>query len=145
MNALLLAAGYATRLYPLTLHAPKPLLPVAGKPIAQYLVEQLAEIPAVRRLLVVTNHRFAGHFQEWASRAPSRFAIEVVDDQTETNETRLGAIGDVSYVLAQHPELGDEPLLVLGGDNLLDRQRGEPDDATVMPGRSVSLGIRAKF
>jgi glucose-1-phosphate thymidylyltransferase len=120
MNALLLAAGYATRLYPLTLNTPKPLLPVAGKPIAQYMVDQLDAIPAVDRLLVVTNHRFAANFHDWAATAPSRFTIEVVDDQTDTNDTRLGAIGDIAYVLQQHPALAAEPLFVLGGDNLLD-------------------------
>ncbi|HEV2126425.1 MAG TPA: sugar phosphate nucleotidyltransferase, partial [Chloroflexota bacterium] len=122
MNALLLAAGYATRLYPLTLHTPKPLLPVAGKPIADYMVEQLAAIPEIQRLLVVTNHRFAGDFREWALRAPSRFRIEVVDDGTDTNETRLGAIGDIDFTLKRHPELASEPLFVLGGDNLVDFQ-----------------------
>jgi glucose-1-phosphate thymidylyltransferase len=120
MNALLLAAGYATRLYPLTLHTPKPLLPVAGKPIAQYMVDQLATIPDIGRLLVVSNHRFAEHFRRWAAGAPSRCQVEVIDDQTETNETRLGAIGDVAYVLANDPGLGREPLFVLGGDNLVD-------------------------
>jgi glucose-1-phosphate thymidylyltransferase len=134
MNALLLAAGYATRLYPLTRDTPKPLLPVAGKPIAGYMVEQLAAIPAVARLLVVTNARFAPHFRAWAAGwggggadrlagaagDPSRFEIEVVDDGTESNETRLGAIGDVAFTLARHPELGREPLFVLGGDNLVD-------------------------
>ncbi|MGH2351326.1 MAG: nucleotidyltransferase family protein [Chloroflexota bacterium] len=120
MNALLLAAGYATRLYPLTRHTPKPLLPVAGKPIAQYMVEHLAAIPAVKRLLVVSNHRFAGHFRTWAAGTPSRCAIEVIDDGTDTNETRLGAIGDVAYVLERYPELSQTPLFVLGGDNLVD-------------------------
>ena len=122
MNALLLAAGYATRLYPLTLNTPKPLLPVAGKPIAGYMVEQLAAVPAIQRLLVVTNHRFADHFREWARGEGSRFEIEVVDDGTDTNETRLGAIGDVAFTLTQHPELKDAPLFVLGGDNLVDFQ-----------------------
>lgn len=120
MNALLLAAGYATRLYPLTRNTPKPLLEVAGKPIAQYMVDQLAEIEQVQRLLVVTNHRFARHFERWAAAASSRFAIKVVDDQTETNETRLGAIGDIAYTLDRHPELREQPLFVLGGDNLVD-------------------------
>jgi glucose-1-phosphate thymidylyltransferase len=125
MNALLLAAGYATRLYPLTLHTPKPLLPVAGKPIAQYLVEQLETIPEIGRLLVVTNHRFAAQFQAWAAGASRRFQIEVVDDGTETNETRLGAIGDISFVLQRHPALRHRPLFVLGGDNLVDFRLGD--------------------
>ncbi len=128
MNALLLAAGYATRLYPLTLNTPKPLLPVAGKAIADYMVEQLEAISAVRRLLVVTNHRFAGHFQAWAAASRSRFGIEVVDDGTATNETRLGAIGDVAFTLDRFPELRQEPLFVLGGDNLLDFQLADMVD-----------------
>jgi len=120
MNALLLAAGYATRMYPLTLDTPKPLLPVAGKAIAEYMVEQLAAIPTIRRVLAVTNHRFATHFEAWARQTPSRVRVEVVDDGTETNETRLGAIGDIAFTLERHPELAHEPLFVLGGDNLID-------------------------
>lgn len=120
MNALLLAAGYATRLHPLTLHTPKPLLPVAGKPIAQYMAEHLAATPAIERLLVVTNGRFAADFRAWGTRLASRFTVEVVDDGTTTNETRLGAIGDIAYSLEQHPELRHQPLFVLGGDNLVD-------------------------
>ena len=123
MNALLLAAGYATRLYPLTLHTPKPLLPVAGKPIARYMVEQMERIVSVRRLLVVTNHRFAAQFQEWSNEVTSqecRFRIEVIDDGTDTNETRLGAIGDVAIALERHTSLREAPLFVLGGDNLVD-------------------------
>ena len=120
MNALLLAAGYATRLYPLTRDTPKPLLPVAGRPIAAYMVEQLAAIPEIERVLVVTNARFAPHFQRWAAGQPTRYRVEVVDDGTTTNETRLGAIGDVAFTLRRHPELGADPLFVLGGDNLVD-------------------------
>lgn len=120
MNALLLAAGYATRLYPLTLNTPKPLLPVAGKPIATYMVDQLAAIPAIQRLFVVTNHRFAPDFKAWAAHTSSRFSIEVIDDGTDTNDTRLGAIGDVAFTLDQHPDLKQAPLFVLGGDNLVD-------------------------
>jgi glucose-1-phosphate thymidylyltransferase len=120
MNALLLAAGYATRLYPLTRDTPKPLLPVAGKPIAEYMLDQLAEVPNLGRQLVVTNHRFAGHFAAWAAGLAPRHAVEVVDDGTSTNETRLGAIGDVAFALERHPELRTEPLFVLGGDNLVD-------------------------
>jgi len=120
MNALLLAAGYATRMYPLTLNTPKPLLPVAGKPIADYMVEQLAAIPEIRRVLAVTNHRFAPHFEAWAKQTSSRVRLEVVDDATESNDTRLGAIGDVAFTLECHPELAREPLFVLGGDNLID-------------------------
>ena len=140
MNALLLAAGYATRLYPLTRNTPKPLLPVAGKPIAGYMVEQLAAIPVLKRLLVVTNHRFASHFQEWAQAEGSRFQIEVVDDGTDTNESRLGAIGDVQFTLERHPELAREPLFVLGGDNLVDFQLDDlVDDFTRRGGNATVI------
>lgn len=140
INALLLAAGYATRLYPLTKDTPKPLLPVAGKPIANYMVEQLEAIPEMGRLLVVTNHRFAEHFRKWAATLATRFAVEVVDDGTETNETRLGAIGDIAFTLRQQPALAAQPLFVLGGDNLVDFQLGamvqdfhqRGDDATII-------------
>jgi glucose-1-phosphate thymidylyltransferase len=125
MNALLLAAGYATRLYPLTINTPKPLLPVAGKPIADYMVEQLAAIPQIERLLVVTNAKFAPHFVGWAAAHRSRFSIDVVDDGTDTNETRLGAIGDVAFTLERFPALASAPLFVLGGDNLVDFQLGD--------------------
>ena len=139
MNALLLAAGYATRLYPLTLNTPKPLLPVAGKPIADYMVEHLAAIPTIQRLLVVTNHRFASHFQDWAKQERSRFEIEVVDDDTDTNETRLGAIGDVDFTLKQFPELGGEPLFVLGGDNLVDFRLGDLVDDFTRRGSAATV------
>ena len=84
------------------------------------MVDQLTTMPGIGRLLVVTNHRFAGHFRRWAAGATSRLQVEVIDDQTETNETRLGAIGDIAYVLAHDPAIGREPLFVLGGDNLVD-------------------------
>src|SRR5262249_17231339 len=105
MNALILAAGYATRLYPLTTATPQPPPPVAGRPIADYLVEELAAVPEVERLLVVTNGRFGAPFRAWAAGAAGRFAVEVVDDETLTNETRLGAIGDLDFTLRRHPEL----------------------------------------
>ncbi|NDE75605.1 MAG: nucleotidyltransferase family protein, partial [Proteobacteria bacterium] len=96
MNALILAAGYATRLYPLTLDTPKPLLPVAGRPVLDYMLDELRAIPGLRRVIVVTNHRFASHLARWADTtdAAGDLLIEVLDDQTQSNETRLGAIGD---------------------------------------------------
>jgi glucose-1-phosphate thymidylyltransferase len=129
MNALLLAAGYATRLYPLTRDTPKPLLLVAGKPIAGYMVEQLGAIPAVQRRLVVTNTRFAPHFRTWAATLAPDLTVAVVDDGTTTNETRLGAIGDIAFTLRVHPDLRDQPLFVLGGDNLVDFDLADLVDA----------------
>ena len=116
MKAILLCAGYATRLYPLTKDRPKSLLPVGGKPILDHLLEKIVEIPAMDRVFVVTNAKFAPHFTEWAQTKRSPLKIEVVNDGTATNETRLGAIGDLSLVV-QKLKLQDD-ISVFAGDNL---------------------------
>lgn len=114
MKCLILAAGYATRLYPLTENFPKPLLEVQGKPILDWLVEDISSV--VDGFIVVTNHRFASHFREWAAGRPER--LTVVDDGTSTNETRLGAVVDIKYAVDALSVSDD--LLVIAGDNLLD-------------------------
>lgn len=119
MNAILLCAGYATRLYPLTKNQPKPLLPVAGRPILEWILEQVKPLPGLKEVFVVTNHRFAAHFEAWACGLAYPWPIVVVDDQTVDNDHRLGAIGDLAYVLKEK-KIGREDLLVLAGDNLFD-------------------------
>lgn len=114
MNCIILAAGYATRLYPLTKHFPKPLLPVGGRPILDWLVEDLA--PEIRRFYVVTNHLFAEHFQAWAQARPE--ALTVIDDGTCSNDTRLGAVRDMQAAL--HAAEPAQQWLVMAGDNVLD-------------------------
>ena len=116
MQCLILAAGYATRLYPLTENFPKPLLEVQGKPILDWLIEDLETTGEVSGYAVVSNHRFKGHFEEWATRRPE--SITVVDDGTSTNETRLGAVRDIQFAI-DALKLEDD-LLVMAGDNLLD-------------------------
>lgn len=118
MKAIVLCAGYATRLYPLTKNQPKPLLDVAGKTILDRIVEQLVRIDEVDEIILASNHRFAGHFEAWRDENESVYKtkLTVVDDGTETAETRLGAIGDIQYCI---DELGiDDELLVIAGDNL---------------------------
>jgi glucose-1-phosphate thymidylyltransferase len=120
MKCLILAAGYATRLYPLTENYPKPLLDVGGKPILDWLVEDISTIKDIDGFVVVTNHKFAGHFKEWAAKKTdiSNISIEVVDDGTDTNETRLGAVKDIDFARSR---LGiDDDLFVIAGDNMLD-------------------------
>ena len=112
MKAVVLAAGYATRLYPLTLDRPKPLLEVGGKPMLDWVHPRLREM-GVDETIVVTNAKFTPHFKEWAQDKPD---VTVVNDGTTTNENRLGAIGDVGYVLDQL-ELDDD-LVLVAGDNL---------------------------
>ena len=116
MKCLILAAGYATRLYPLTENFPKPLLEVGGKTILDWLLEDIDSAGLVNRYIVVTNHKFAPHFQHWAS--SHALPITVVDDGTDSNETRLGAVLDIQFVLDTLAL--DEDLLIIAGDNLLD-------------------------
>jgi glucose-1-phosphate thymidylyltransferase len=115
MKCLILAAGYATRLYPLTENYPKPLLKIKGKAILDWLIEDIRSSGKVERFMVVTNHRFAEIFQEWAK---DRNDIDIIDDFTASNETRLGAVRDIQYAIEQAGI--DDDLLVIAGDNLLD-------------------------
>ena len=114
MKCVILAAGYATRLYPLTENFPKPLLKVGEKTILDWLMDDVKEL--VDEFIVISNHKFAGHFQAWAG--AHTLPITVVDDGTSTNETRLGAVKDIQYAV---DKLGiAENVLVLAGDNVLD-------------------------
>ncbi len=116
MKCMILAAGYATRLYPLTENFPKPLLKVGEKTILDWLVDDIDGAGLVDEYVVISNHKFAHHFESWAKNKPQR--ITVVDDGTETNETRLGAVKDVQYAIEK---LGiDDDMLVIAGDNVLD-------------------------
>ncbi|MDR1689251.1 MAG: nucleotidyltransferase family protein [Clostridiales bacterium] len=116
MKAIILAAGYATRLYPLTKDRPKPLLPVAGKPIIEYIMSEIEKIDTIDTVYVVTNHKFAAHFEEWAKTYVCPKALKIIDDGTTDENNRLGAIGDISFVINQ--EKIDEELLIIAGDNL---------------------------
>ena len=112
MKCLILAAGYATRLYPLTENFPKPLLEVKGKPILDWLIEDIGSL--ADEFVVVTNHKFVRHFENWASGRK----IRIVDDGTSSNDTRLGAVCDIQYAI-ERASLYDD-LLIIAGDNLLD-------------------------
>lgn len=120
MKAILLVAGYATRLYPLTLHTPKALLPINGKPIIDYIVEQINTIPEVDKIYAVTNHKFAADFEKWAEKVHSEKPIEILDDGTTDEENRLGAIGDILFTIRQK-EIDDD-LLIVAGDNFFTYQ-----------------------
>lgn len=116
MKCLILAAGYATRLYPLTENFPKPLLEVGGKTILDWLIDDIDTLGLIDEYVVISNHKFAHHFDSWAEKKPQR--ITVVDDGTSTNETRLGAVCDIKFAI-DALSLDDE-MLVIAGDNLLD-------------------------
>lgn len=116
MKCLILAAGYATRLYPLTENFPKPLLTVGDRAILDWLLEDIDKSGVVDQYVVISNHKFAHHFRAWAGE--QHFPITVLDDGTESNETRLGAVRDVQFAI-ERLHLNDD-LLVIAGDNLLD-------------------------
>lgn len=119
MHAVVLAAGYATRLRPLTDKVAKPLLTLAGRPMLDYLADKIGEVGDVDALHVVTNSRFAPDFVAWAGGRSERLPVRVHDDGTSSNADRLGAIGDLRFVI-ERAGLEGEDLLVVAGDNLFD-------------------------
>jgi|SRR5207244_8305629 len=119
MKVLILAAGYATRLYPLTLTQPKPLLPVAGKPMIEYVLDNITPIGGINRVYVVTNAKFADHFQRWADHyhaTKSKLDFRIINDGSTDDSNRLGAIGDMHLVIVK--ENVQDDLIVVAGDNL---------------------------
>ena len=116
MKCLILAAGYATRLYPLTENFPKPLLKVGDKTILDWLVDDIDKSGEVDEYIVISNHKFATHFEKWAAEKSQK--ITVVDDGTSTNETRLGAVKDIQFAIEKCKI--DSDVLVIAGDNVLD-------------------------
>ena len=116
MKCLILVAGYATRLYPLTENFPKPLLKVGEKTILDWLVDDIDQGGDVDEYVVVSNHKYAHHFESWAK--TKHQTITIVDDGTSTNETRLGAVKDIQYAIEQLNL--DDDMLVIAGDNVLD-------------------------
>lgn len=116
MKCLILAAGYATRLYPLTENYPKPLLQVRGKTIIDWLIDDIESCKEVNEYIVISNHRYAGHFKKWAAEKQKK--VTILDDGTTTNDNRLGAVRDIQYAI-EHLQLDDD-MLVIAGDNLLD-------------------------
>src|SRR6185436_9141047 len=116
MNVIILAAGYATRLYPLTLTQPKPLLPVAGKPMVDHVLDNLAPIKGIDRVYIVTNAKFAGHFQGWADDYRAKKAkldFTIVNDGSTDDTNKLGAIGDLHLVITR--EKVDDDIIVVAG------------------------------
>ncbi len=118
IKTIILAAGYAVRLYPLTEDKPKPLLEVAGASILDRLLEKIHEVKEIDEVFVVTNSKFIAAFEDWTKTASPKIKITVLNDGTTSNDDRLGAIGDIKFVVDQ--EKIDDDLLVIAGDNLFD-------------------------
>lgn len=117
MKCLLLAAGYATRLYPLTENFPKPLLKVGEKTILDWLIDDMKQTGLIDEYIIISNHKFAHIFEEWSQ---GRFTV--LDDGTTSNDNRLGAVNDILFAIEQLQL--DDDLLVMAGDNLLDFSLG---------------------
>ena len=116
MKALILAAGYATRLYPLTLDKPKALLPIAGKPILDYIVDEIETIEEIDEVIIISNHKFYPHFSKWIENKKSSLNIIVLNDNTTDDKNKLGAIGDINFAIES---LGlNDDLLIMAGDNI---------------------------
>jgi glucose-1-phosphate thymidylyltransferase len=137
MKAIILAAGYATRLRPLTENFPKPLLPVGGRPMLDWIVEPVEEVEDVDGIHVVTNARFAADFGAWADGR----AIHVHDDGTTSNEDRLGAVGDIRFTVERARLQGDH-LLVIAGDNLFDYSLARYVDWWRSKGTASAIAVR---
>ncbi len=118
LKAIILAAGYATRLHPLTKNLSKCLIEVKGKPIIEYAIRKIEEVAQVDQIFIVTNEKFSLSFEQWLQSFSSSKQIKLINDRTASNEDRLGAIGDIAYVIDN--EQLDSDLLIVGGDNLFE-------------------------
>ncbi len=118
MKALILAAGYATRLYPLTKDYPKPLLEVGKRPLIEYIIDKIDAVTEIEEIVVVTNSKFISIFREWAAALRSPKRLILLDDLTKSEGDRLGAVGDIAFAIEKE-KISDD-LVVIGGDNLFD-------------------------
>lgn len=118
MQCILLAAGYATRLYPLTENMPKALLKLGNKTILDMVVDKISEVKDIENIYIVTNEKFHTHFEDWAKTYTGGKKVKVINDHTTNNDNRLGAIGDLKYVI--DGESVDDEILVMASDNIFD-------------------------
>lgn len=118
MKAIILAAGYATRLHPLTLDKPKPLIEVGGMPMVEHILFRIEEVNDVDGIFIVTNDKFYPKFVEWSKGFKCNKPLKILNDSTKSNEDRLGAVGDIHFVVQK--EKIDEDLMVIAGDNLFE-------------------------
>lgn len=118
MKAIILCGGYATRLYPLTLDKPKPLLPVGDKPILEHIVNRLSSLNNLTEIIIATNDKFYKNFENWKNNYNSKIKITVLNDGTLTNEERLGAVGTIFYAINKLNI--SEDVLVVAGDNMFE-------------------------
>ena len=140
MKALILAAGYGTRLYSLIQNTPKAFLKINGKPLIHYLLEKLNNLNDLSEVLVVTNNKFFVSFEDWAKQQDHfSFSIRIINDKTNSAEDRLGSIGDIQYVLQENGMNHD--LLVMGSDNLFDYRLKDFISFSQKKSPGISIGV----
>ncbi|MBI5124317.1 MAG: nucleotidyltransferase family protein [Candidatus Omnitrophica bacterium] len=139
MKVLILAAGYAIRLQPLTLNTPKPLLPIGGKPIIDRIIDKTKPLEGIDSIYVVTNSKFSRKFEEWVENSGRRGKVSIIDDGTAANEMRLGAMRDIA--LAVREKSIDDDLLVIAGDNLFDLDLNTFLDFAVIHSDGASVAL----
>ncbi|HNX91145.1 MAG TPA: nucleotidyltransferase family protein [Candidatus Omnitrophota bacterium] len=119
MKGLILAAGYGTRLYPLTINKPKPMLEVGGKTIMERHLNKLAAVKDCTGVYIVTNNRFYEGINDWIKKYSFRMPVEIINDKTTSNDDRLGAIGDINLVMNEGRDIRED-VLIMAGDNLFE-------------------------
>ncbi len=139
MKAIILAAGYGTRLYPLVKDTPKALLDINGRPLVDYILDRIQGLEELNEILLVTNNKFAGQFEKWAQESSCPHPIRIVNDGTNTPDDRLGSIGDIDYVI-QTEKVTDD-IIVVGGDNLFDYNLNEYIIYAQKNPESVTIGL----
>ena len=116
MKCIILCAGYGTRLYPLTIDKPKPLLDIDGRTMLDHIIDRIEQVQEIDSLFIATNDKFYMQFVWWLNNYKGRKKIEIINDGTSTNETRIGGIGDLALVIESKGI--DDDILVIAGDNL---------------------------
>jgi len=140
MKALILAAGYGTRLASVIKDIPKPLIAVGNRPLIDYVVDRLLYIKSLSEIVVVSNNKFTPHFQQWAaSSGQKKCPIRIVNDGTNTPQERLGSVGDIRFVWQKENSLQD--WLIVGGDNLFDGDLPRFIDFAISKSPAVTIGV----
>ncbi len=137
MKAIILCAGFGTRLRPLTDNTAKPLLDVGGQPILDHILDRVVRLPNIDEILVVSNQRFFGDFESWSKSGKWPVGLRVLNDGTTSNENRKGAIGDM--LLAVREMRAPDDFLVVGGDNVFTFDVGQLLDVFSQKGNTIAL------
>jgi glucose-1-phosphate thymidylyltransferase len=136
MQAIILAGGYGTRLYPLTLNAPKPMVAIGGKPIIEFLIEKLQKLPEISEIIIVANAKFIHVFEEWLTQK-NYTNIVLLNDGTTSNEDRLWPVGDILFAVKNHQI--NEDVIILWGDNLIEDDFSELMESFKKRGNTLGL------